>query len=62
MAQAEDTVDGDDGPAAASAPAQTLAETRACVGAWTAGEDLLQHLAVLYAIEAGQPQISTTKL
>jgi pyrroloquinoline quinone (PQQ) biosynthesis protein C len=27
-----------------------------------AGEDLLEHLAVLYAIEAGQPQISTTKL
>ena len=30
--------------------------------AWTAGEDLLEHLAVLYAIEAGQPEISTTKL
>ena len=34
----------------------------ACVRAWTAGEDLLEHLAVLYAIEAGQPEISRTKL
>ena len=39
-----------------------LAETRACVQTWTAGEDLLEQLAVLYAIEASQPQISTTKL
>ena len=39
-----------------------LAQTGACVRAWTAGEDLLEHLAVLYAIEAGQPQISATKL
>jgi pyrroloquinoline-quinone synthase len=37
-------------------------ETQACARAWTAGEDLLEHLAVLYAIEAGQPEISTTKL
>lgn len=36
--------------------------TRACVRAWSAGEDLLEHLAVLYAIEAGQPEISETKL
>ncbi len=43
--------------------AQTqLEQTRACVRAWTAGEDLLEHLAVLYAIEAGQPEISATKL
>ncbi len=43
--------------------AQTqLAQTQACVRAWTAGEDLLEHLAVLYAIEAGQPEISATKL
>jgi pyrroloquinoline-quinone synthase len=41
---------------------ETLSETRACAEAWTAGEDLLEHLAVLYAIEAGQPAISTTKL
>jgi pyrroloquinoline-quinone synthase len=39
-----------------------LRETQACVEAWTAGEDLLEHLAVLYAIEAGQPEISKTKL
>jgi pyrroloquinoline-quinone synthase len=39
-----------------------LAETQACVRAWTAGESLLEHLAVLYAIEAGQPEISETKL
>jgi pyrroloquinoline-quinone synthase len=37
-------------------------QTRSCAQAWTAGEDVLERLAVLYAIEAGQPQISTTKL
>ena len=37
-------------------------QTRTCVRAWNAGEDLLEHLAVLYAIEAGQPEISATKL
>jgi pyrroloquinoline-quinone synthase len=42
--------------------ASTLKETQACVRAWTAGESLLEHLAVLYAIEAGQPEISKTKL
>ena len=46
--------------AEAERPAST--QTRECVQAWTAGEDLLEHLAVLYAVEAGQPQISTTKL
>jgi pyrroloquinoline-quinone synthase len=49
-----ETVDGDGEDA--------LTQTRACARAWTAGESLLEHLAVLYAIEAGQPQISTTKL
>jgi len=39
-----------------------LAATQACVRAWTAGESLLEHLAVLYAIEAGQPEISKTKI
>ena len=39
-----------------------LAETQACMRAWTAGESLLEHLAVLYAIEAGQPEISKTKI
>jgi pyrroloquinoline-quinone synthase len=38
------------------------AQTRECVQTWTAGEDLLEHLAVLYAVEAGQPEISKTKL
>jgi pyrroloquinoline-quinone synthase len=52
-------------PADAPRPAEQqprLAQTQACVRAWTAGEDLLEHLAVLYAIEAGQPEISATKL
>jgi pyrroloquinoline-quinone synthase len=48
--------------AASSAQEPRLAETDACIEAWTAGEDLLEHLAVLYAIEAGQPEISRTKL
>jgi len=39
-----------------------LAGTSSCVQAWTAGEDLLEHLAVLYVLEAGQPQISKTKI
>jgi pyrroloquinoline-quinone synthase len=38
------------------------AQTRTCVAAWTAGADALEHLAVLYAIEASQPEISRTKL
>ena len=32
------------------------------MNAWIAGEHLLDHLAVLYAIEASQPQVSETKL
>jgi pyrroloquinoline-quinone synthase len=39
-----------------------LEQTQVCVSAWTAGEDLLERLAVLYAIEASQPAISDTKL
>ncbi|HEY4810112.1 MAG TPA: iron-containing redox enzyme family protein [Solirubrobacteraceae bacterium] len=39
-----------------------LEQTRACAQSWMAGEDLLERLAVLYAIEASQPEISTTKL
>lgn len=39
-----------------------LPQTVACVEAWTAGDDLLERLAVLYAIEASQPAISKTKL
>jgi pyrroloquinoline-quinone synthase len=37
-------------------------QTRECADAWTAGEGLLEHLAVLYAIEASQPEIAKTKL
>jgi pyrroloquinoline-quinone synthase len=39
-----------------------LPETLMCARAWSAGEHLLEHLAVLYAIEAGQPEVSSTKL
>jgi pyrroloquinoline-quinone synthase len=41
---------------------EPLAQTHECVVTWTAGEDLLEHLAVLYTVEASQPAISTTKL
>lgn len=41
---------------------EPLAQTRECVVSWTAGADLLEHLAVLYTVEASQPAISTTKL
>ncbi len=42
--------------------AEPLAQTSVCTASWTAGEDLLEHLAVLYTVEASQPAISTTKL
>jgi pyrroloquinoline-quinone synthase len=41
---------------------EPLEQTRECVASWTAGTDLLEHLAVLYSVEASQPAISTTKL
>jgi pyrroloquinoline-quinone synthase len=41
---------------------RALAQTEQCEQAWTAGTDLLEQLAVLYAIEAGQPEVSQTKL
>jgi pyrroloquinoline-quinone synthase len=41
---------------------EPLPETVRCARAWTAGEEALEHLAVLYAIEASQPQIAKTKL
>ncbi len=41
---------------------EPLGETDRCVWAWTAGDDALEHLAVLYAIEASQPEIAQTKL
>jgi pyrroloquinoline-quinone synthase len=37
------------------------AETRECVGAWTADGDRVEQLVRLYAIESGQPAISKTK-
>jgi pyrroloquinoline-quinone synthase len=48
--------------AGASSGSAPLALTRECARSWIAGEDSLEHLAVLYAIEAGQPEISRTKL
>jgi pyrroloquinoline-quinone synthase len=48
--------------AAGASAGPALAETEACARAWTAGEDLLERLAVLYAIEASQPEIAQTKL
>jgi pyrroloquinoline quinone (PQQ) biosynthesis protein C len=46
----------------AGAGSAALERTSACANAWTAGRDLLEHLAVMYVIEAGQPQISQTKI
>jgi pyrroloquinoline-quinone synthase len=37
-------------------------ETRECVRSWTAAGDGLEALAILYAVESGQPEISKTKL
>jgi len=37
-------------------------ETRACVDSWTAANDELEALSILYAVESGQPAISATKL
>lgn len=45
-----------------STPSEPNAQTAECVSAWLAPEDPLGALAVLYAIEAGQPQVSQTKL
>ncbi len=42
--------------------ARALPETEECARVWRAGENLLDHLAVLYVIEAGQPEIARTKL
>ncbi len=42
--------------------APALPQTAGCAQAWTAGEDLVERLGVLYALEASQPAISTTKL
>jgi pyrroloquinoline-quinone synthase len=37
-------------------------ETTRCASAWTSAEDPLEALAILYAIEAGQPDVSRTKM
>jgi pyrroloquinoline-quinone synthase len=50
------------GACSAAAAAAPLEGTSECVRGWTAGGDLLERLAVLYAIEASQPEISRTKL
>ncbi|HSJ17829.1 MAG TPA: hypothetical protein VK920_07025, partial [Solirubrobacterales bacterium] len=41
--------------------AQPTPETDECVRAWTAPDGLLPTLARLYAVESGQPEISTVK-
>jgi pyrroloquinoline-quinone synthase len=38
------------------------AETAECARSWTAGSDELEALAILYAVESGQPDVSRTKL
>jgi pyrroloquinoline-quinone synthase len=42
--------------------ADPLPQTRCCASAWSAAADELDAAAILYAIEAGQPAISETKL
>jgi pyrroloquinoline-quinone synthase len=51
-----------DATAEAATERSPLSETQDCTRAWTAGDDTLEHLAVLYAIEASQPAIAQTKL
>jgi pyrroloquinoline-quinone synthase len=45
-----------------SAPAAANEETIDCATSWTEGDDQLERLAILYAIESAQPAISQTKL
>jgi pyrroloquinoline quinone (PQQ) biosynthesis protein C len=54
----------DDFAAAAGADTkrEPLPGTAECAGAWRAARDPLEALAILYAIEAGQPDVSRTKL
>jgi pyrroloquinoline-quinone synthase len=55
--------EGDDVAAhAGESDREPLVETEDCVCLWTAGDTALEHLAVLYAIEASQPAIAQTKL
>jgi pyrroloquinoline-quinone synthase len=37
-------------------------DTAACGGAWSSASDELEALAILYAVESGQPDVSRTKL
>ena len=48
-------VDAEPGPAQLEGTAQ-------CVIAWTSANDPVEALGILYAIEAGQPEVSQTKL
>ena len=57
-----DGTSGAKGPDRVRDGGEPAARTRACAAAWTAGEDEFEHLAVLYAIEASQPEIAQTKL
>jgi pyrroloquinoline-quinone synthase len=53
----------DDFAASAGAgPAPARRETAECVEAWRAGRTASETLAVLYAVESAQPEISRTKL
>jgi pyrroloquinoline-quinone synthase len=45
-----------------SEPVEPLPQTRCCASAWAAADEELGAAAILYAIEAGQPAISGTKL
>jgi pyrroloquinoline-quinone synthase len=49
-------------PDPAAEVCEPLPTTRDCTRAWTAGEGVLEHLAVLYVLEASQPAIARTKL
>ncbi len=48
--------------AGADAARSPRPETAECVRSWTAAGDELEALAILYAVESGQPAISETKL
>ncbi len=47
--------------AAGARPEPPTPETSACIAEWTAGEDALDRLARLYAIEGAQPAIASVK-
>lgn len=62
VGRASDPVLAETGRRPPVAEEAAFSHTQECVRAWTAGEDVLEHLAVLYAIEASQPEIASTKL